>query len=575
MKRFFIILITICVAAPTVYSQTFTWSALGSGLNGTVYSIYTDASNIYYGGNYTINGSGYKGIAYWDGTSWSPVGHGISSLRDFPNDWSETVNCSVVSGGNLFVGGNFRDVLNSNDTYDEANGIAKWNGTSWVDIGSGISTGFVNPTTPTVYAILAIGSDIYIAGEFQSVNGTTVNSIAKWNGTTWSALGKGVTAGSQQLSSLATDGTYLYIGGNFTQVTNTDNSTVTVSNIARWNLSTLTWSSVGKGVDNGVSSMEVNNSYLYLVGGFTNATNSNDTNVSANGIIKWDGTSWSVVGDNSNIGTLSDIEFYGTDIYVAAAYWNGTSNEYKVTKWNGSSWAACGGNANSNINAIKVSSTYGAMFVGGNFSTVNGGTSASAAARFVDSSNPLPVELISFAANVNCSTVMLNWQTATEVNNYGFNVERRAKNEEWQKISFIQGHGNSNTPKSYSFTDNLAHNLDHLQYRLKQIDFDGKFEYSDIVEVNFPSPNKYELAQNFPNPFNPTTVIEFAIPKSGRYTLSIFNVLGELVEVISEKEYKAGYYKETFNAKELSSGIYFYRLKGDQTNLVRKMMLLR
>ncbi|MBI3124761.1 MAG: T9SS type A sorting domain-containing protein, partial [Ignavibacteriales bacterium] len=201
--------------------------------------------------------------------------------------------------------------------------------------------------------------------------------------------------------------------------------------------------------------------------------------------------------------------------------------------------------------------------------------------------SPLPVQLTSFtASNVN-NVVQLNWQTATEVNNYGFEVERqpipnpsqREGNSSWTKIGFVNGHGNSNSPKSYSFTDNLAltHdlNLDRLQYRLKQIDFDGKFEYSNIVEVNVEVPAAFILHQNSPNPFNPTTEIKFSLPKNSNVELSVYNLLGEIVQRLAKGMMNAGEHKVVFDASNLSSGVYIYKLTMDNYFSTRKMVLLK
>ena len=205
-------------------------------------------------------------------------------------------------------------------------------------------------------------------------------------------------------------------------------------------------------------------------------------------------------------------------------------------------------------------------------------------------SSALPVELISFTGSANGSSVTLNWQTATEVNNYGFNVERALMVRQnspqaqlgmtWEKIAFVQGHGNSNSPKEYSFTDNLAntltHNLNLLQYRLKQIDFNGAFEYSPIVEVNVEAPSQLKLAQNYPNPFNPETTINFQIPFASHVTLKIYNVLGREVATLVDEFKQAGTYVKTLHATSLPSGVYFYKLQTDNGfSETKKLMLMK
>jgi len=195
--------------------------------------------------------------------------------------------------------------------------------------------------------------------------------------------------------------------------------------------------------------------------------------------------------------------------------------------------------------------------------------------NWVGSSSPLPVELVSFSANVFESSVKLNWQTATEINNYGFEIERKMDEQDWANIGFVNGHGNSNSPKQYSFTDNTV-TTGRYSYRLKQIDTDGSFEYSDVVEVTAGSiPSDYALQQNYPNPFNPSTTIKYQIPENGVVTLKVYDVLGKEVATLVNSERQAGSYTENFNALNLSSGIYLYTIKVNNYVAVKKMMLLK
>ncbi len=143
----------------------------------------------------------------------------------------------------------------------------------------------------------------------------------------------------------------------------------------------------------------------------------------------------------------------------------------------------------------------------------------------VPENNPLPVELSSFTAKVKGSDVLLDWRTETEVSNYGFEVQRKAT-DDWEKIGFVEGHGNTNSPKEYSFKDSEPAGGTAFQYRLKQIDTDGKFSYSNIVDVSL-IPYQYALYQNYPNPFNPGTTIKFSLEQDSPVNISLFSVLGE------------------------------------------------
>ena len=206
----------------------------------------------------------------------------------------------------------------------------------------------------------------------------------------------------------------------------------------------------------------------------------------------------------------------------------------------------------------------------------------------------LPVELTSFTANVNGQSVVLNWNTATEVNNYGFEIEKKPIPNPSQregdfdsprklsggneggfvKIGFVKGNGNSNSSKEYSFIDNIAVSGLYV-YRLKQIDNDGSFEYSNEVEVEIGMPDKFSLSQNFPNPFNPVTTINFAIPEEVKVTLAVFNQLGERVAVLVNEKLEAGNHAATWNAVNLPSGIYFYEIRTEKFSAAKKLLLLK
>jgi M6 family metalloprotease-like protein len=198
--------------------------------------------------------------------------------------------------------------------------------------------------------------------------------------------------------------------------------------------------------------------------------------------------------------------------------------------------------------------------------------------RVVFTSNTaMPVELLSFTAESATEGVELKWNTATETNNYGFEVERRAVSDRhlaWTKIGFVEGNGTTNAPKSYSFTDKSANGK--TLYRLKQIDRDGKFEYSQTVEVTATTrPKEFALEQNYPNPFNPTTAIGYKLSAFGFTTLKIYDALGREVATLVNEVKDAGYYSAQFDGAKLSSGIYFAKLTSDGKTQIRKLLLMK
>lgn len=186
----------------------------------------------------------------------------------------------------------------------------------------------------------------------------------------------------------------------------------------------------------------------------------------------------------------------------------------------------------------------------------------------------IPVELTSFAAAANGLDVTLTWKTATEVNNSGFEVQRRVSDAEFSAVTFIKGNGTTTQRNEYSFVDkNLA--AGKYFYRLKQKDFDGQFKYSNEVEVAVSPVYQYSLEQNYPNPFNPTTTISYTLPEKSMAKLVIFNTIGEEVAVLLNEEQEAGYHKINFNGLNLTSGVYFYKLVAKDFTSVKKLMLVK
>ena len=193
----------------------------------------------------------------------------------------------------------------------------------------------------------------------------------------------------------------------------------------------------------------------------------------------------------------------------------------------------------------------------------------------LDPDAPVPVELTSFSAIVNESSVILNWRTETEVNNYGFEIHRTYQEEEWKAIGFVEGHGNSNSPKEYKFIDSETNSAETYSYRLKQIDNDGTYEFSKTIEVYFGLPNSLELSQNYPNPFNPSTAISFTLPQSSNVILNIYNIMGEEIKTLVDGYKDAGIYTVKFNAEGYPSGIYLYTLSANGFSETKKLLYMK
>lgn len=180
----------------------------------------------------------------------------------------------------------------------------------------------------------------------------------------------------------------------------------------------------------------------------------------------------------------------------------------------------------------------------------------------------LPVELTSFTSAVNGRNVTLNWSTSSEINNSGFAIERSSSNDTWINAGFVNGNGTANIQNNYSFTDNSL-KTGSYKYRLRQIDFNGSFEFHNLTgEVVIGVPSEFSLSQNYPNPFNPSTTINFDVPSDASVKLSLYDVQGKLVRILTTESKPAGYYSVTFNASDLPSGTYFYRIEANSLNSV-------
>jgi hypothetical protein len=186
----------------------------------------------------------------------------------------------------------------------------------------------------------------------------------------------------------------------------------------------------------------------------------------------------------------------------------------------------------------------------------------------------VPVELTSFTASADNGIVTLNWATATEINNRGFEVERSNNTEDFRVIGFVNGSGTTTESRNYSFSD-AGLNAGKYFYRLRQLDFNGDYEYSPVVEVTVNSPIVYALDQNYPNPFNPSTKILYSIAEAGQVKISVYNLLGQEVSSLVNGFMEAGNHQVSFNASDLPSGTYIYKIETSQFTQARKMLLTK
>ena len=341
----------------------------------------------------------------------------------------------------------------------------------------------------------------------------------------------------------------------------------------------------------------------------------------------WGDNGGSTVGGlvGNNIGTINNSYSTGSAWGSGTSYVGGLvgtnsvtiSNSYSTGSVSGTSNIIVGGLVGYNNNSTISSSFWDTQTSGTNtgigFGTTNGATGETTAEMktastfmnagwdetiwnigngindgypYLNWQNPggtqLPVELSDFSAKVNEDKVELKWSTATEVKNYGFEVQRSVVSNQqsvWVKIGFIEGAGNSNSLNEYSFTDQPTGGT-NFSYRLKQIDNDGNYKFSDKVEIDI-SPVNFELYQNYPNPFNPTSMIRYSLPLESKVVIKIYNLLGQDVKLLKDEIILAGNYEVQFNSSNFPSGVYFYRLTAESLDgrqkysSIKKMILLK
>jgi hypothetical protein len=517
-----------------------------------------------------IDGSGTPYIAYQDavntkatvmkynGTNWVVVG-----LAGFSAGTANDISIAIDGSGTPYVA--------YDDAYNSGKETAKkYNGTSWVDVGlADFSAGQVLFTS---MAIDGSGTPYVAYMDWGNNYGATV---MKYSAGSWQPVGSpNFSGGEVANTSIAIDGN----GTPYVAYQDVGNSSQKAT-VRKYN--GANWVVVGSaGFSAGLAS------YISIAidGNGTPYVAYSDYSVSPYKatVKKYNGTSWVDVGlaGGFSAGSASYISMAidgsGTP-YVAYLDYNEYPNKVTAKKYNGTSWVdvgSAGGFVSTNLAAfISITIAPNGIPV---VAYQDGANSNNATVKKYSQSqsDPLPVELTSLTASISGRIIMLNWQTTTEVNNCGFEVERKTANSSWQQIGFVQGHGNSNSLKEYTFIDKQIGGT-KFQYRLKQIDNDGKFEYSKEIEVELILPNNYTLEQNYPNPFNPSTVISYSLPSASNVKLIVYNTIGQTVNVLENGYKNAGNYSIQFNGGNLPGGIYFYRLEAGQFSQVKKMMMVK
>lgn len=271
--------------------------------------------------------------------------------------------------------------------------------------------------------------------------------------------------------------------------------------------------------------------------------------------------------DNTSTGTLTA----GSGSQVSGGYIKQKSDG---TDGSGSkSWSFTWRSPSSDVGEIK-------FYAAGNATNSNGATDGDFIYTTSSSGISLvPVELASFGCIiVNTNDIQLKWETCSETNNYGFDIERSSDNKNFEKIGFVMGNGNTFSEIDYSFTDSgLLPGV--YYYRLKQVDYDGTYEYSSIIKTTLKNPDSFSLSQNYPNPFNPETTIEYALPTVSKVNLTIYTIFGQEVKTLISKEQGPGRYSVKWDGTndggmKVASGVYLYKINAGKFVSVKKLALL-
>ncbi len=570
------------------------WVPLGSGMDGAVQQLVVFNNELIAGGQFlNAGGVSAKHIAKWDGTNWAPLGSGMDS----------SVYVLGVYNGELIAGGNFITAGGVS-----ANRMAKWNGTSWSPLGSGISSS--PPYKPGVYSLTIFNNELVVSGEFTIAGGVPVNHIAKWNGTNWSAFTTGVVFHISCIGVYNNEfignnvlGYYMAkwtgtnwsplgneITGHVKDFTTYNNELIaggvfyysgidTFRNIAKWN-GTI-WSSLGSGLSSDAYGLTVYNNDLIVGGDFTTAGG-----VSANKIAKWRPTfpvSGSVLySDNSqpatngyvkavklekatgNIITFdsAQIQTNGTytlahvprdsvvlvfcpnspgtsdwvvSYYPSTIYWRNASTLYPAANMTGV-----------NIGVTRITSSTNSNSVNGKVMGLNNSQSVNIkdAVLYAKSGNTFVRCGMSDAAGVYHLSSLPAGSLKILVDRFGYS-----------------GDSTNVTVTSMSNTDSVNFHLYRTIVNIKQ------------VETTVPT--EYRLYQNYPNPFNPETRIRYSLPRSSFVNLVVYDALGREVQNLVNESQREGTYEAEFNASDIPSGVYFYRLTAEGYSETRKMVLLK
>lgn len=533
-------LCTLIFSLPVLNAQS--WNAIGSGTNGTVNAVIVFNGQLIAAGSFTTPASN---IAAWNGTSWSALGTGLNGV----------VNALTIFNNQLVAAGSFSNGGNNN--------IAVWNGTTWNPLGLG--------TDDTVFAAVVYNNTLRIGGKFTTAGGLSCSRLAGWNGTSWFQMPNGVNNGANNtVYALCVFGADLAIGGIFTTVGNNQ----AANRVVRYNSGSGVYTALGAGVGNNeVYALTASGTNLYVGGSFTLVAG-----VPVNRLALWNGTNWNTVGAGTN-GTIRCFYLSGTNLFLGGSFTNIGNG---ISSWTGTAFVTFGPGITGGAATVKAITIWSNVTIGGGSFTTAGLAPVPASNIAGYGALPIAPTLISpldGATGVSVTPV-LDWSDVSNATTYGVQVSTNANFT--NIIRNVTGLATSTytvptlaNATTYFWRANAANGLGTGPFSLIRFFTTGMIGIINTQEI----PLEFSLYQNYPNPFNPTTKIKFDLPnnndKNATVSLVVYDITGKVTSVLLNTAYTAGKWELDFDASNLASGVYFYRINAGNFSAVNKMLVVK
>jgi hypothetical protein len=531
------------------HSFSQTWNPLSTGTNGVVYSTLVvpgTFNELYIGGSFTeAGGTPANRIAKWNGTSWQQVGgNGMDGTVYALAYFQE----KVIAAGEFFTAGG-----------TPANRIAKWTGTSWQPLNLGMND--------NVYALAIYFNALRATGKFTTAGGILANRIASWDGNSWSAMGTGL---NDEAYSLTVFGNDLVVGGKFTQA-----GGIPANRIAKWSDS---WSPLGAGMDNGETrALSVFGGKLYAGGSFTLIGG-----VLVNYVARWDGSNWAALGygTNNSVYSIYPSASVGGVLAVGGMFTNaGGIEANRVAVWDGIAWATLGTGMSGDSSSVRSFTDYAAtLHAAGNFPNAGSQNVNNVALWGGLPTAPITVSPACGASGQSL-TPLLDWSNVANTAYYSIQVASDPNffNLVVDTTNLIQS--------QYQIRAGLLSNGETYYWHVRAHNGVGAGPYSAIcwfstLLVGLTSneneiPERFELYQNFPNPFNPKTIIRYQLSVNSFVKLNVFDAGGKEVAILVNETLPAGTYQVEWDGTNFPSGIYFCQLLTTEFTEAKRMVLVK